>query len=98
MRASLLYFDGCPNWREADENLRAALDRVDRTVKVEYRTISTPEAAAAAHFVGSPTVLVDDHDPFDDGTGQVGLSCRLYRTEHGLAGSPSVAQLLEVLR
>jgi hypothetical protein len=27
MRITLQYFDGCPNWRVANENLRRALQR-----------------------------------------------------------------------
>jgi hypothetical protein len=37
-------------------------------------------------------------DPFAEGDAATGLSCRLYRTEHGVSGSPSVEQLMQVLR
>ena len=42
-------------------------------------------------------MLVDGRDPFADPDAPVGLACRLYRTEEGLAGSPTVEQLLAVL-
>ena len=58
----------------------------------------TPEEAEAARFRGSPTVLVDGRDPFADPAAPVGLSCRVYRTADGLAGSPTVDQLLAVLQ
>jgi hypothetical protein len=48
-------------------------------------------------FRGSPTVLVDGRDPFADRQAPVGLSCRVYSTPEGLAGAPTVAQLIEVL-
>ena len=46
---------------------------------------------------GSPTLLVDGRDPWADAEAPVGLACRIYRTEAGAEGSPSVAQLAEVL-
>jgi hypothetical protein len=99
MTISLLYFDGCPNWHVADERLRAALVAVGRPDDaVEHVLVSTPEEAEASQFRGSPTVLVDGRDPFSDPDAPVGLACRLYRTDQGLAGSPTVEQLVAVLR
>jgi hypothetical protein len=96
---SLQFFDGCPNWRVADERLRQALARAGRPdTSIEYRTVTTPEQAEELRFRGSPTVLVDGRDPFLDHDAPVGLSCRVYRTDGGLAGSPTVEQLVEALR
>lgn len=98
VKVQLLYFDGCPNWREADGKVRAALGMVGRgDVEVERVLVSTPEEAEAVRFQGSPTVWVDGTDPFARPDAPVGLSCRLYRTSAGLAGSPTVEQLVEVL-
>ena len=66
-------------------------------VRVEHRLVSTPEQAEAAGFRGSPTVLVNGRDPFADPDAPAGLSCRVYPTEAGLAGAPTVEQLLEAL-
>lgn len=99
MDVTLLYFDGCPNWQVADERLQEALASAGRDdVRVQRRLVSTPEEAEAARFRGSPTVLVDGRDPFADPAAPVGLSCRVYRTADGLAGSPTVDQLLAVLQ
>ena len=99
MYVSLLYFDGCPNWRTTDERLRQALDRVGHgEVRVAYGKVTTDAEAQAVAFRGSPTVIVDGRDPFLDQESPVGLSCRMYRTSDGLAGSPTVDQLVEVLR
>jgi hypothetical protein len=99
MTISLLYFDGCPNWHVADKRLRAALVAVGRPDDaIEHVLVSTPEEAEAAQFRGSPTVLVDGRDPFADPDALIGLACRLYMTEQGLAGSPTVEQLVAVLR
>jgi hypothetical protein len=99
MDVALLYFDGCPNWQVTDERLRDALVEVGcGEVQVEHGVVTTPEEAEAAQFRGSPTVLVNGQDPFLDRDSPVGLSCRVYRTEDGLAGSPTVRQLIGVLR
>ena len=99
MNVSLLYFEGCPSWHEADDRLRQALaitGHVDTTIT--YVLVSTPEEAERLQFRGSPTVLVDDVDPFAEPNSAVGLACRLYRTEDGgRAGSPTLEQLINAL-
>jgi len=97
MKLQLLYFDGCPNWHVADDRLQGALKELGSTVEVERVLVSTPEDAKAWSFHGSPSILVDGEDPFAEPGVDVGLSCRLYRTPGGVAGAPTVAQLVEVL-
>jgi hypothetical protein len=98
VQVELLFFDGCPNWQLADQRLRDALALAGRhDVHVERRKVTTPEQAAAAGFGGSPTVLVDGQDPFADPDTPAGLSCRVYRTEAGPTGAPTVDQLVAVL-
>ncbi|MEO6821492.1 MAG: thioredoxin family protein [Candidatus Nanopelagicales bacterium] len=97
MNVSLLYFDGCPNWVEADRHLREALALAGRGgTEVRHRRIRTAVEAEAVQFRGSPTILIDGRDPFG-ATGGVGLTCRLYATPDGLQGFPTVAQLVAVL-
>jgi hypothetical protein len=47
-------------------------------------------------FHGSPTIIVDGHDPFPT-AGQPGLACRIYQTPAGPAGAPTVEQLRSAL-
>lgn len=95
---TLLYFDGCPNWVEADHRLREALGTLGLANSViEYRRVETPEAAVAGEFRGSPTILVDGRDPFDPGSVGFGLSCRVYATPEGLQGAPTVKQLISAM-
>jgi hypothetical protein len=88
----ILYLAGCPN----HEGVRALVERLARELELalepEIRMVSVPDVAAAARlrFLGSPTVRVDGRDVergAEDRSDFV-LSCRLYRTEHGLAGRP----------
>jgi len=98
MKVTLLYFDGCPHWKIADERLGRALGRAGRDdVVVERVLIESAEDAEATGFGGSPTILVDGDDPFG-GRIASGLACRVYATEQGYEGSPSVEQLLSALQ
>jgi len=98
MEIELVYFDGCPSWRTLDERLRAVLDAADRTEVITYVRVETDEEAQRLQFHGSPTILIDGRDPFDRPGMGVGLTCRLYRTPAGMAGSPTTEQLAAVIR
>lgn len=94
MDITLQYFDGCPSWRLADRRLREALREVGADHgHITYEKIETPEQADKAGFRGSPTILIDGRDPFADEEAPAGLSCRIYQTDAGADGAPSLAQL-----
>jgi hypothetical protein len=97
MNITLQYFEGCPNWERADAAIRKVLDDLGVEPQVEYQLIDPPEAAERPQFRGSPTILLDGVDPFAQPDTPVGMSCRVYRTQAGLAGSPSEAQLRTAL-
>ncbi len=97
MEITLQYFDGCPNSQLARDRLGEALRSIGRDDgAVTYQRIETPEQAEQAGFPGSPTILVDGRDPFADEEAPVGLTCRIFQTEAGPQGAPSVAQLARV--
>jgi len=100
MDVELLYFDECPHWQLADERLQAALTAVGRADQpISYVQVDRAESFAVSGFAGSPTILVNGRDPFRaPGATLGGLSCRLFSTPNGLAGSPTVEQLSSVLR
>ncbi len=91
----LLYFPECPHWRIADERLREVADRLGLTI--DYQLVTTSEDADRVSFRGSPTILIDGVDPFAVGDEPIGLSCRIYRTPDGYAGSPTTAQIAAAL-
>lgn len=92
MEITLQCFDGCPNWETTAALLEALRgEGLDATIELEL--IDTHDKAVARAFRGSPTVLIDGVDPFADEEAPVGLACRIYDTEDGLAGSPSLDQL-----
>ncbi len=97
MEIELRYFDGCPNWKTTETRVLRLLDELGISATVRLTRVETFEAAERLGFRGSPTLLLDGTDPFTDPSSPIGLSCRIYRTEAGLAGSPSEAQLRLVL-
>ena len=112
MQVKILYFGGCPNWQTAAARVRtvlAELGRADVVVQVEdVHDVSN----LSSEWAGSPTVLVDGRDPFapndrpawpglavEDGSHPVMArdTCRIYLTEAGFEGAPSLNQLRTAL-
>lgn len=95
MDVTLLYFADCPSWQVADEHLQILEGEFNFTLsRVE---VTTPEAAQAFAFLGSPSVQVDGVDLLGDPGAPAGLSCRIYQTPGGPAGSPTIDQLRTAL-
>lgn len=99
MKVTIQFFDGCPHWQVAEGRLRRALADIGQTeVGIGHQRVESAEAAERLNFHGSPTILVNGSDPFLERDSPAGLGCRIYQTEDGMQGSPSVAQLRHVLR
>ena len=96
MNVTLLYFDDCPNWFTADAHL-AALAKEFPDIVIERHIVETAEQAEATRFRGSPSIIIDGIDPFADVDAPVGLSCRMFQTPQGPAGSPTLDQLRAVI-
>ncbi len=64
---------------------------------VTERVIDDPLLAAAAGSHGSPTVLIDGHDPFTAAGIAASVSCRLFPTVSGLDAAPTVEDLVLAL-
>ncbi|MBL7493331.1 hypothetical protein I6A60_17015 [Frankia sp. AgB1.9] len=95
MRLTILHVSGCPGARTLRDRLGGLIGAGD---VLTVRVVDREDVAREVGMAGSPTLLVDGVDPFAGPGCSVGLSCRLYRDASGhLAGSPSVAQLREVL-
>lgn len=97
-QVELLYFDGCPSWKVADERLAKALRIAGRhDVVVTRRLVETVDDAEQTQFLGSPSIRIDGTDPFASDEARVGLACRVYAGPDGLSGSPTTAQFVEAL-
>ena len=96
MEITLQYFDGCPKWKTTADHLSQLIEGgLDATIG--YELIDTHDAAVERGFRGSPTVLIGGTDPFADFNAPVGLACRIYTTENGPAGSPTLTQLRQAI-
>ena len=95
MRIEILTFDGCPNARSTRELVERVVAEAGFSVEVLDVAVPDPEAAERMRFLGSPTVRVDGRDiePGADERTEYVLACRIYRTEHGVAGVPDEAWL-----
>jgi hypothetical protein len=96
MKVTLLYCGDCPNWTVADQHLRE-LAAGNPEVLIERRVVNTVADAIATEFRGSPSILVDGVDPFASPDTPIGLTCRIYQTPNGPAGSPALDQLRSVI-
>jgi hypothetical protein len=98
MKITVQYFERCPHWKLADRRLAKVLQGFDKNeIILEYQLIDSPELAERIGFRGSPTILIDGRDPFASGTEPIGMSCRVFLTEHGAQGAPTEDQLRDVL-
>ncbi|MFI6055243.1 hypothetical protein ACIBCO_34790 [Streptomyces violascens] len=98
MDIEILVVPDCPNSAPAAALLRQALDDVGlHDAGFSVRVIADQTAAEAAAFTGSPSFLINGHDPFPEPGCAPGLACRVYRTPDGLAGLPEPEQLRQAL-
>jgi hypothetical protein len=84
MRVELLWWEGCPSWPEALEQLKRAMTEqgLDPDA-VELREIETNEQAERERFPGSPTIRLDGRDIVPANGEPVGLACRVYKLRDG---------------
>jgi hypothetical protein len=98
MKIDFLYFDGCPSWQPALENLRTAIQEEHRDASLQFIQVTSDQEATDHHFLGSPSFQVNGVDFWPVHQEAFSLSCRVYPTSAGLAGWPTVAMLRQKLR
>lgn len=96
MDLTLLYFDDCPNWKEAADHLDTLAAELP-DLSVTHRLVDTEAEAQRVGFHGSPSILIDGDDAFAPNDAPIGLSCRVYQTPNGQAGSPTIHQLRDAV-
>lgn len=91
MKVELLYFDGCPSYETAYENLQAVLNETEIAGKVEWVRVESPEEAERVRFLGSPSIRINgvDVDRAAALDTDYGLRCRVYAANGDLVGWPS---------
>ena len=100
MTVELFYFDGCPSWQRARENVQHALRLEQEPDAIEMIAVADRADAQAKRFIGSPTIRIDGVDvegPDADARGY-SYGCRVYAGDDHTAGWPSVDQIRQALR
>jgi len=98
MEIVIQYFDDCPSWQTARNNVTAALAAIDVDAQITLIKVESDAEAERLGFHGSPSILVGGTDLFPTLDSPIGMSCRVYHVDGKPDGSPSVEQLVEVLR
>lgn len=79
MNIQFLYFEDCPSHDAALARLKTVMAAENITAEIEIVKVETDEQAAAWHFTGSPTILVNGKDidppPVEANSA---LTCRAY--------------------
>jgi hypothetical protein len=93
----ILYVADCPNVGLARQRLDAALQASGLDVEVQETEVADAETAERVGMRGSPTIVIDGRDAVPSGAPVGSLSCRLYATDAGTQGAPTVDQLATAL-
>lgn len=96
MLITVLTIPGCPNASVVQRRITSALG--GRGAEVELVEVHDQAQAIERGMTGSPTILLDGCDPFDQVTAAPNMSCRLFRNANGtVAGAPSETALREAI-
>jgi len=100
MHIEVLYFESCPNYETAVDNLRHALQQKNMvgTTTVSLTLIKSASDAIKNKFIGSPSFRIAGRDLFGlppDAT--YGLRCRIYLLKGQARGVPSVDDFARAL-
>ena len=96
----LLWWEGCPSWKQALEDLEAAVADVGLDpARIVVREIDDEAHAEGERFVGSPTIRIDGKDIYPPGAGEApSLTCRIYRLRDGrVSPTPDPEDLKDAL-
>jgi hypothetical protein len=100
MKVELLYFDGCPTYSQALDNLLRALALERQVADVEMIRVRDAADADAKRFIGSPTIRLDGVDIEGPATDlqRAFYGCRVYVEGQRNVGWPSVDRIREAIR
>lgn len=91
----LLYFDGCPSYRQTWNDILDVLveEKTDATVRL--MAVEDMERAGELQFAGSPTIKVNGRD-LEGYEGDGVMACRVYKENEG-KGWPSKRLIREAI-
>jgi hypothetical protein len=85
MEVELLWWEGCPSWPKALEQLEGTMAELGLDpAAVRMRQVESDEQAERERFPGSPTIRVNGQDVVPPSDGEPAtLTCRVYRLRDG---------------
>lgn len=98
MKIELLYFADCPSWKLGLENLKAALTAEKVDENIELIQVETDEKATTEKFLGSPSFRINGQDLWPEDRSAYHLGCRIYKTDNGMRGVPTIEMLRDKIR
>ena len=100
MKVELYFFEGCPSYTHALQNLKDALRLEQLPDTVEMIHVADTQDAQAKRLIGSPTIRIDGIDVEGPDAEQLGYAygCRVYQNEGGPTGWPSIQRIRQALR
>ncbi len=100
MKIELLYFSGCPTFKNAEDVLAEVMKELGIDEPVEKIDVQSQEEAVERKFLGSPTIRINglDVDESARSATDYALKCRIYQTSEGLLGWPDKEMVLEALK
>ncbi|MCL6471696.1 MAG: DUF2703 domain-containing protein [Firmicutes bacterium] len=100
MKIELLYFSGCPTFKNAEEVLAEVMKELGIDEPIEKIDVQSQEEAVERKFLGSPTIRINglDVDRNARTATDYALKCRVYQTSEGLLGWPNKKMVLEAFK
>ena len=83
MKIEILYFEACPSWKQAVDNLETVLAALDIEPQVDLVRVETQAEAETHRFVGSTSIRINGEDLFPTNQDSYALGCRVYPTPEG---------------
>jgi hypothetical protein len=100
MKIRVLFFDGCPSYQTALENLKTVIAEEDLPAQIELVQVGSGAEAIRHEFFGSPTIQINgaDLEGLGDNHRLAYLGCRVYTERGRMCGWPSKELIREALK
>ena len=87
-KIEFLYFEGCPSYKVALENLKEVLNSEDIDSEIKLIAVDSPDDAEKFQFQGSPSIRVNGID-LEDRDEECSFNCRIYTIDGKMTGIPT---------
>ena len=96
-KIELLYFESCPLYKRALENLQAALAENHIDTEVELINVDSPDKTETLGFYGSPSIRIDGVD-LEENDADYTYACRMYTINGKTTGVPTKEYISERMK